>query len=165
MQLRRVSWIFPLLILAGCSSGAGDEELQAALERIETLESKLREAVEAIPVSPPPTTTTLPPPTTTTEPAVLFSKISAPLARKIANDARIELAGSQGISGFDERVEIWTEEFILANPGVTDLAQEDFDAWFREQIEREYAAEVSAQEMKRRSAQISKAIDRLFNGD
>tara|TARA_B100000686_G_scaffold329191_1_gene390088 strand:- start:142 stop:612 length:471 start_codon:yes stop_codon:yes gene_type:complete len=148
----------------GCGSGAGDEELQAALERIETLEYKLREAAETIEVladSPPPTTTTEPPPTTTTEPAVLFSKISAPLARKIANDARIELTGSQNISGFDEQVEIWTEEFILANPGVTDLAQEDFDAWFREQIEIEYASEVLAQAAEIRAQERRRAFAKM----
>ena len=148
----------------GCGSGAGDEELQAALERIETLEYKLREAAETIEVladSPPPTITTEPPPTTTTEPAVLFSKISAPLARKIANDARIELTGSQNISGFDEQVEIWTEEFILANPGVTDLAQEDFDAWFREQIEIEYASEVLAQAAEIRAQERRRAFAKM----
>ena len=68
-----------------------------------------------------------------------------------------DLTGRKSLDGFEKRVERWTEEFIMANPGVTDLAPEEFDAWFREKIEEEYAAEVEWQ----RTLKASSRVDRL----
>jgi len=126
-----------------------DEQLIIALERIDALEEEVNELAVA--------TTDAPRPTTTTKPAPQFSRISAPYARKIATDALADLTGRKSLDGFEKRVERWTEEFIMANPGVTDLAPEEFDAWFREKIEEEYAAEVEWQ----RTLKASSRVDRL----
>jgi hypothetical protein len=130
-----------------------DDQLLIALERIDALEEEINELAVA--------TTDAPRPTTTTKPAPQFSRISAPYARKIATDALADLTGRASLDGFEKRVERWTEEFIMANPGVTDLAPEEFDAWFREKIEEEYAVEVKRQRTLKTVSRVNDLMSRL----
>ena len=122
MLLKILSGLIFVLLVAGCSSNSQEEELRAALDRIEALEQDLE------PSAPP----------TTAEAAPKYTRISSSYARRIATDALIDLTGRNTAMGFGKRVERWTEELVMANPGVTDLAPEEFDAWFREKIEKEY---------------------------
>jgi hypothetical protein len=153
MRLKVLSGLIVVLLVAGCSSNSQEEELQAALDRVEALEDQLVELA---------TTTTEPaPPPTTTEPAPQYTRISSSYARKIATDALIDLTGRENIGDFHLRVDEWTEEFILANPGVTDLTPEEFDAWFREKIEVEYEDAIDA--IKRATA--SRILKNIFEQD
>ena len=155
MRLKVLSGLITVLLVAGCSSNSQDEELRAALDRIEALEDQVLELAAK---------TTEPAPTTT-EPAPQYTRISSSYARRIATDALIDLTGRNRVDGFAKRVERWTEELVMANPGVTDLAPEEFDAWFREKIEKEYENEIRAHHEYLAMRALSKAMGRIGGDD
>ena len=141
MRLKVLSGLIVVLLVAGCSSNSQDEELRAALDRIEALEDQLLEIAT--------TTTTEPaPPPTTTEPAPQYTRISPSYARRIANLANMALTGREPDWRFEKLVDGWTEQFIMANPGVTDLSPEEFDAWFREKIDEKFWHEIREHEAR-----------------
>jgi len=74
----------------------------------------------------------------TMEGAPQLSTISDALARKLATNSFWKITGSSPPSGFSRLVEIWTEELIMANAGVTSLSSADFEAHFDEQVRKHF---------------------------